>query len=105
MVWIFALGVLVLAVLHPGFRKVVLWLIGITTALVGGIWLYTVAPAALAVIVVPAIYLLIAKGITSRGASPSNTRQPDNSVSQPSAQLREYQPPPLLTGPAQPPPS
>jgi hypothetical protein len=37
MVWIFASVVLILAVVHPGFRKVVLWLLAIAAVLIGAL--------------------------------------------------------------------
>ena len=103
--WLFALGVLFLAVLHRGFRKVFLWLIAIGALLLGIAWLYVVAPAVLAIITMMGLAFLLAKGITSRGSSPSTTHPPELKEKPQPAQLREYQPPPLLQGPQRPPPA
>jgi hypothetical protein len=32
MIWLFALGIIVLALAHQGFRKLVYWLLGLSTA-------------------------------------------------------------------------
>ena len=46
MVWIFALGIIWLALVHEGFRKVVFWILGIAAVAVIGI----VASAAIGII-------------------------------------------------------
>jgi hypothetical protein len=105
MVWLFALGVLVLAALNRGFRLIALSLLGLAVAAFGAIWLYAAAPAAVAIVGAMGAAFLIAKGFTSRGSSPSNIPPPESMEASHTDRLREYRPPPLLSGPEQRPPS